>query len=140
MVTASTHLHFNGSCLEALKFYEKSLGGKIVFSTTWAEGPKDMKIPEGWGSKILHASLEFEGQRLTADDAPPSHYSKPQGFEVLLSYTDLSQAERVFKALAEKGQVLMPFGKTFWAKGFGMTIDQFGIPWMINCSDPKVQS
>ena len=135
MVKANPHLHFNGHCHEALKFYEKCLGGKISFSMTWGDSPAAKDVGPEWSKKIIHASFEFEGQMLTADDAPPKHYNKPQGMQVLLSYSDLAQAERVFKALSEHGQVGMPFAKTFWSKGFGMVTDQFGIPWMINCSE-----
>ena len=68
-----------------------------------------------------------------ASDAPPGHYQKPQGFSVSLQVEDPDDAERRFKALAEGGTVTMPFGKTFFSKGFGMCVDQFGIPWMVNC-------
>ena len=136
MTKMNPHLHYNGTCLEALKFYEKCFDGKITFSMTWGESPAATQVSKDWGKKILHASLEFTGQMLTADDAPPGSYSKPQGFEVLVSFTEMAQAEKVFKTLSEKGEVGMPFAKTFWAKGFGMVVDRFGIPWMINCSDP----
>ena len=60
-------------------------------------------------------------------------FNKPQGFSVSLTVNDPADAERKFKALSEGGSVNMPFGKTFFAKGFGMCVDQFGIPWMVNC-------
>ena len=68
-----------------------------------------------------------------ASDAPPDHYRKPQGFSVSLNLSDPAEAERIFQALAENGTVQMPLQQTFWAARFGMLIDQFGIPWMINC-------
>ena len=67
-----------------------------------------------------------------ASDSPPQHSQKPQGFSVSLTVKDPAEAERKFKALSEGGNVTMPFGKTFFSKGFGMCIDQFGIPWMVN--------
>jgi PhnB protein len=66
-------------------------------------------------------------------DAPPDHYKKPQGFSVTLGLTDKAEAERIFQALAESGTVQTPLQETFWAVRFGMLIDRFGIPWMINC-------
>ena len=63
----------------------------------------------------------------------PRHDKKPQGFSVSLQVEDAADAEKRFKALAEGGTVTMPFGKTFFSKGFGMCTDQFGIPWMVNC-------
>ena len=68
-----------------------------------------------------------------ASDAPPGHFHQPQGFSVSLTVGDPADAEGKFKALSEGGNVNMPFGKTFFSKGFGMCVDQFGIPWMVNC-------
>jgi PhnB protein len=64
-------------------------------------------------------------------DSPPEHYRQPQGFSVTLTVDDPAEAEKKFKALSEGGAVNMPFGPTFFAKGFGMCVDQFGIPWMV---------
>jgi PhnB protein len=52
---------------------------------------------------------------------------------VSLTVNDPAEAERKFKALCEGGSANMPFSKTFFSKGFGMCVDQFGIPWMVNC-------
>jgi PhnB protein len=52
----------------------------------------------------------------------------------LLDIEDPAEAERVFRALAENGTLQMPIQETFWALRFGMLIDRFGIPWMINCA------
>jgi PhnB protein len=68
-----------------------------------------------------------------ASDAPPDHYKVPNGFSVSIQLKDTSEGERIFNALAENGKVTMPFEKTFWAARFGMLVDRFGIPWMINC-------
>ena len=66
-------------------------------------------------------------------DAPPGRYEEPKGFSVSLQIKDPADAERIFRALAEKGTVRMPLEKTFWAQRFGMLVDRFGIPWMVNC-------
>ena len=71
-----------------------------------------------------------------ASDAMPDCYEKPQGFGISLQMTDPAEAERVFNALAENGNIKMPLQETFWAKKFGMLVDRFGIPWMINCEKP----
>jgi PhnB protein len=68
-----------------------------------------------------------------ASDAPPGRFSPQQGFSVSLSMKDPAEGERVFNALAEGGKITMPYQKTFWAAGFGMVTDRFGIPWMVNC-------
>jgi PhnB protein len=127
------YLTFNGDCEEALKFYEQSLGGKIESLNTFAGTPAAEHAPPDWGSKIMHASIKIEGQRLMASDAPPGHYQQPQGISVTIGLNDPDKGERIFNALAEGGTVQMPFQKTFWASGFGMCVDRFGIPWMVNC-------
>ncbi|HEY4160088.1 MAG TPA: VOC family protein [Polyangiaceae bacterium] len=137
MLKATTHLHFDGRCKEALAAYAACLGGKISFSMTWGESPAAQQAPPAWADKIIHASLEFDGQTISADDAPPGNYSKPQGFSVMVSTPDLARAESIFKTLAAGGEVRMPFAKTFWSPGFGMAVDRFGIPWMVSCSQQE---
>lgn len=130
------YLHFNGNCEAAFKFYERVLGGKIEMMMTHAGTPIEKDVPAEWRNKIIHARMTVDAHVLMGSDAPPEHYKKPQGFSVCLNFNDPAKAERTFHALAEKGQVTMPFGKTFWAEGFGMLVDQFGAPWMINCEEP----
>ena len=81
----------------------------------------------------MHATLEVGGEPLMGSDAPPKHYSEPKGFAVSLSPAKVADAERIFNALADGGNVGMPLQQTFWAARFGMVTDRFGIPWMINC-------
>ena len=127
------YLFYNGNCEAAFKYYEKVLGGKIEFLMRADEGPADMNPSPGNEKKIMHARMSIGAQILMASDAPPDHFHKPQGFAVSLTVADLVEAEKKFKALAEGGVENMPFGKTFFSKGFGMCVDQFGTPWMVNC-------
>ena len=127
------HLHFNGECEAAFKFYEQCLGGKITFMMPHEGTPVGDQVPGAWRKKILHASLKVGDDVLMGADSPPDHYQKPQGFSVTLGMQDPAEAERIFHALAENGTVQMPLQETFWAARFGMLIDRFGIPWMINC-------
>jgi PhnB protein len=126
------YLHFNGNCEAALRFYQKVLGAKIEAMFPFGEGPPEMKMPPEWKDKIMHATITIDGEIVMASDAPPGHFEKPQGFSVSLQVQDPADAERRFKALADGGTVTMPFGKTFFSNGFGMCVDQFGIPWMVN--------
>jgi PhnB protein len=71
-----------------------------------------------------------------ASDAPPQFKAPMQGFSVSLQFKDTKEAERVFKALSEDGTVKMPLEETFWAARFGMLVDKFGTPWMVNCDKP----
>ena len=125
---------FDGQCREAFRFYESCLGAHITFMTTYGDSPMAAQVPPEWGDRIMHATLELGGQViLTGGDAFPNDYRKPQGFGMQINLGDTQQAESVFHALAENGQVQMPLQETFWAKRFGMVTDRFGIPWMINC-------
>lgn len=127
------YLFFNGDCEVAFKFYEQCLGGKIEGMLTHAGTPAESHVPPEWRDKILHARLTVGDQVLMASDAPPGHYNQPKGFSVSIQIKDPAEAERIFEALSENGTVQMPMAETFWAARFGMLVDRFGIPWMVNC-------
>ena len=129
----STYLHFNGNCEEAFKFYEQCTGGKIETLFRHEGSPAEAQVPPEWKNKILHARMKIGDQSLMASDAAPGRYSQPQGFSVSLALKDVKKGEQIFNALAEGGKTCMPFQKTFWAAGFGMVTDRFGVPWMVNC-------
>ncbi|HUI30169.1 MAG TPA: VOC family protein [Candidatus Acidoferrales bacterium] len=129
----SPYLYFNGQCEAAFRFYEECLGGKIVTMSTYAGTPLEREVPPDWRNKIIHASLMLGDKPLLGCDSPPDRYVKPVGFSVTLGVENLADAERVFNKLAEHGKVSMPLQKTYWTKSFGMLVDRFGIPWMINC-------
>ena len=133
----NSYLMFKGDCETAFKFYEKCLGGKIVFKITNGESPMAKETPPERLNQILHARMVVGENVLMGSDSPPDRYDAPQGFFVSVGIESPTEAERVFAALSEKGNVLMPIQETFWAVRFGMLKDQFGIPWMINCE--KVQ-
>ena len=130
----SAHLNFNGQCKEAFEFYEKLLGGKITGSMTWGEVPGGEvdKLPPETHKLIMHTALEIGEYVIMGADSPPGRYEKPKGITVAIGAKDKGEAERVFAALADGGSVTMPFQKTFWSTGFGMCVDRFGIPWMVN--------
>lgn len=130
------YLTFNGQCEAAFKFYERCLGGKIEAMMPHAGTPAEEHVPVEWRDKIMHARLAVGDGVLMGSDAPPERYEKPRGFSVSLQIKDPAQAERAFHALAEGGAVQMPIQATFWAARFGMLVDRFGTPWMINCDKP----
>ena len=129
----SPYLLFNGDCEQALTYYEQALGGKIEAINKFAGSPSAEHVPADWGDKVLHATINIDGNVLMASDAPPGHYAQPQGLSVAIGLNDRDKGERIFNALAEGGTTTMPFQQTFWASGFGMCTDRFGIPWMVNC-------
>jgi PhnB protein len=127
------YLFYNGNCEAALKFYQKVLGAEIEAMHLYETGGDAMPIPPEWNKKIMHAKILIDGEVIMASDASPGDFHQPQGFSVALQVDDPADAERRFKALAEGGTVKMAFGKTFFSRGFGMCVDQFGTPWMVNC-------
>jgi PhnB protein len=130
------YLNFQGECAAAFAFYEKCLGGRIESLQTFGESPMTDQVPADWRGKVLHARLVVGDKALLGSDAPPGRYNTPQGMMVSLSLPRLADAERIFGALADGGKVTMPFQKTFWSPGFGMAVDRFGIPWIVNCDQP----
>ena len=127
------YLTFDGQCEAAFQFYERCLGGKIVTMMNHEDSPIADQVPADWGKRIMHARLTVGDSVLMGSDSPPEHYVEPKGFSVALQLKQPAEAERVFQALAEGGTVLMPIQQTFWATRFGMLVDRFAIPWMINC-------
>jgi PhnB protein len=130
------NLTFNGQCEAAFAFYEQCLLGRTVFMMTYENAPMDLQTPPDWRKKIFHATFALAEFMFAGSDAPPGQYQKPQGFTLQLNLSDLVEAERIFKTLAENGAVHMPLQETFWALRFGVLVDQFGIPWLINCEKP----
>lgn len=129
---SNIYLFFDGECEAAFKFYEQCLGGKIGDMMTYGDAPMSEEIPSEQRDRIMHASLTVGSMVLMGSDTPPDGFKKPQGFSVNLQFDDLVEAERIFQKLAENGTVKMPFQETFWSTRFGMLVDRFGTPWMIN--------
>jgi PhnB protein len=127
------YLLFKGQCEEAFRFYAETLGGKIEVMTRHAGTPGGEHVPAGMQEKILHARMSLGSQVLMASDTPAETYTAPQEFMVALLIDDPGDAERAFTALSEGGSVTMPIGETCWSVRFGMCVDRFGIPWMVNC-------
>ncbi len=127
------YLNFNGNCEQAFKFYEQTLGAKIESTFRYEGSPMAGQVPAEWGQRVMHGSMTLENGVLMGADAPPGRYQQPAGFSVCINAKDPAEAERKFGALSKGAEIVMPIQQTFWARRFGMLIDQFGIPWMISC-------
>ncbi|WP_410209415.1 VOC family protein [Aquirhabdus sp.] len=127
------YLSFKGQCEEAFNFYAKVLGGTITMKFTHKDSPMAAETAPEWLDKIMHMRMNIGQSVLMGADMPEGHQVTPQGFNASLQIKDPAEAERVFAGLAENGTIHMPIAETFWAQRFGMLVDQFGIPWMINC-------
>ena len=127
------YLNFNGQCQAAFKFYEQCLGGKIIAMMTYGSTPAADHVSAETRDRIIHARLLVGDAVLMGSDSPPEHFQEPGGTYVSIHVNDPAEAERIFHALEEGGTVRMPIEETFWAVRFGMLVDRFGTPWMINC-------
>jgi PhnB protein len=137
---SNPYLMFNGDCEAALNFYAQVLGGKVEFITRFEGTPAAKDVPADYKGKILHATFRLGDTVLMASDAPPQHYEKPQGFSININAKSAADAERIFQSLADKGRIQMPLEQTFWAERFGMLVDRYGIPWMVNYSKAGEQT
>lgn len=129
----TAYLNFRGDCEAAFSFYERCLGARIGPMFRYGGSPMEKQAPAGWRDKIMHGSLTIGSQTLNGADVSPDRYEEAKGFSLSLQMRSEQEAERVFEALAQGGRIVMPLEKTFWAARFGMVVDRFGIPWMVNC-------
>lgn len=133
MPVLDSYLFFDGQCAEAMRFYARTLGGKLEPLMKYSDSPDPNACAAGSGDLVMHTCLELDGRRLMASDAPPGHPAgKMGGFALSLHYSATQDAGRVFDALAQGGAVTMPLQKTFWVESFGMLTDRFGTAWMVS--------
>ena len=132
MPQLTAYLFFDGTCAEAMRFYQRALGGKLDLMTH-ADSPIAEQTPPGSADRIMHARLVSDGLILMASDTMAGHpYGGMKGFSVSVIYPTGADAKKAFDALAQGGQVTVPLDKTFWAETFGMVTDRYGTPWMVN--------
>lgn len=125
----ATYLNFPGNCKEALQYYEKHLGAKMVMMMTFDQVPDPENVPPGMEKGILHARIMIGDTPLMASDGPK--VEPMRSAYLSLSLDSSTEAERIYKALSEGGQVFMPMAETFFAHRFGQLRDKFGINWMV---------
>jgi len=134
MTQAIAYLAFDGNCADAMRFYEQALGGKLEVLMSGAESPIAEHMPKEFAHRILHARLVLPGGGMLYAGDAPAHvpYEGIKGVSITVDYATVAEAERVFDALAAGGRVTMPMQEAFWAKRFGMLVDRFGTPWIVN--------
>jgi PhnB protein len=128
------YLSFNGNCAEAMRFYERALGGTLEVLMRNADSPFAAQTPKEHADRIIHAHLALPGGgALYAGDCPTQMaYSGIHGVGLTLNFDTVALATTVFNALAEGGTVSMALQPMFWAKIWGMLTDKFGTPWIVN--------
>ncbi|MET0509831.1 MAG: VOC family protein [Burkholderiaceae bacterium] len=147
------YLTFDGNAAEAMKFYERLFGGKIEQMMTFGDMPPEAAagmaeacpgapqgpMPEEMKKRVLHTALLFDGGMLMASDSMPGQpYEGMKNVGIAVSFPTVERAREVVDALAEGGQVQMPFGETFWSEAFGAVVDRFGTNWLVNGGKRKM--
>jgi PhnB protein len=131
------YLFFTGNCEDALNFYKGIFGGEIVQISRFKDMPPDMREESSIGSehdnRIMHATFKSPSLSFMASDGRPGKQYGEGPISLSIGLSDVSEAQHIFDALAQDGNVEMPLADTFWGAKFGMLTDKFGIDWMVNC-------
>ncbi len=134
------YLFFDGRCEEALEFYRKAVGAEIVFLMRFKDSPEPVPpemCPPGNENKIMHSSFKIGDSTLMASDGQCQGKAAFEGFSLSVTAADEAEADKLFAALSQGGQVQMPMGKTFFSPRFGMVADRFGVAWMVSFPMPR---
>jgi PhnB protein len=128
------YLFFDGRCEEALEFYRRALGAEVLGLMRFKDTPEPHApgmVPPGAENKVMHGSFRIGETTVLASDGQCGGRPNFQGFSLSLTVPTAAEAERLFAALADGGQVQMPLTKTFFSARFGMVADRFGVSWML---------
>jgi PhnB protein len=128
------YLFFDGRCEEAVEFYRNTLGAEVITLMRYKDSPEPCEpgmVPPGSENKVMHASFRIGDSTVMASDGRCQGQPSFQGFSLSLTVSNEAEADRLFAALADGGQVQMPLTKTFFSPRFGMVADRYGVSWMI---------
>jgi PhnB protein len=131
-----SYLFFNGRCEEAIEFYKKALGAKVEMMMRFKEAPADHQCSPGTENNIMHSCLRIGDTAVMASDGMAQGKPEFKGFSLALNAKTAAEADRLFGALSEGGQVQMPLGETFFSPRFGVVADKFGVGWMVVVEQP----
>ena len=132
----SPYLHFDGRCDEAIAFYKKALGAQLQFVIRFKESPEPQYNPPGMDEKIMHANLLIGETQVMVSDGRCMGDAKFEGITLSIEAADTAEADRLFNALLDGGNVIMPLSQTFFSPRFGMVADKFGVHWMVIVPQP----
>ena len=128
------YLFFDGKCEEAVEFYRRALGAEVEMMMRFRDCPEPAQpgmVPPGSENKVMHAALRIGDTMVLASDGRCLGQPEFRGFALSLTAANEAEADRLFAALADGGQVQMPLSKTFFSPRFGMVADRFGVSWMV---------
>ena len=125
------YLFFDGRCEEAVEFYKKAVGAKVDMLMRFKQAPDQSMISPGSADKVMHGGIKIGESTVLVSDGRNTGKPNFQGFSLTIYAKDEAEADKLFGALGEGGEVRMPMDKTFFARRFGMLADKFGVGWMI---------
>ena len=125
------YLFFDGRCDEAIEFYKKAVGAQVEMLMRWKDSPDQSMGTPANANKVMHSSLRIGETAVMASDGRNTGQPNFQGFALSLDAKTDTEAQTLFKALSDGGEVAMPMGPTFFATSFGMVRDRFGVHWMV---------
>jgi PhnB protein len=128
------YLFFDGRCEEAAEFYRSAIGAEVQMLMRFKEGPETCEsgmVPPGAENKVMHMALRIGDSTVLASDGRCLGQPNFQGFALALTAANDAEADRLFNALADGGNVQMPMAKTFFSSRFGMVADRFAVSWMV---------
>jgi PhnB protein len=125
------YLFFDGRCDEALEFYKKAIAARVDMLMRFKDAPDQSMVTPASKDKVMHAQVQIGDAKVLASDGRCLGKPNFQGFALAISANSEAEADKVFAALGEGGQVTMPMAKTFFSPRFGMLTDKFGVGWMV---------
>ena len=125
------YLFFDGRCDEALDFYKKAIGADVKMLMRWKDSPDKSMCTQDNADKVMHSQFQIGETTVMASDGRNQGQPKFDGFALSIIAKTESEADKIFGALGDGGQVTMPMSKTFFSPRFGMLADKFGVHWMI---------
>jgi PhnB protein len=128
-MTLTTYVNFKGTCAEAFEFYARHLGGKVLTMIRHDQSPAANNVAPDWHDKVLNASLQLGGTTLMGADVPTAEPMRSA--YLTITFDTIEDARRAYDVLSVEGEIFMPFRPEFFAEGFAMLRDRFGINWMI---------
>jgi PhnB protein len=125
------YLDFNGRCDEALEFYKTAVGAEVATLMRWKDSPDKSMCTAENADKVMHSQFQIGDSTIMASDGRCTGKPNFHGVALTISANTEAEADKLFNALAEGGQVTMPLAKTFFSPKFGMVADKFGVGWMV---------
>lgn len=125
------YLFFDGRCEEAIDFYKKAIGANVETLMRWKDNPDQSACTPQNANKVMHVSVKIGDVSVLASDGRSEGKPEFKGFALTISAKTEGEADKLFAALSDGGQVQMPLTKTFFSPKFGMCADKFGVGWMV---------